>query len=179
MKGIRDIVDSDELFLFEEKFLGFIGFWPGDKIGIWKLWIFLLFQLVFLIIPQINNMIEAIKCENYLKVISVGPKLLTAIIITLSALSVFVHQEKFKFLIHKIKLDWYKHSSDEYPKWNEYRRRLVKIGNICTTCAICFIHLMSLAFHYSPNIRFFVRFMFHDLDLMDPSIERETILKVK
>ena len=179
MNGISEFLASDELFLFEEKFLEFLGIWPCDEIVNWRICSFLLFQVIFIIIPQINCLIEAINCENYLKVISVGPKLLIAIIITLSVLSVLIHKEKFKLLIHKIKLDWYKHVSDEYPKWNEYRRRLVKTGNVCTTCAICFIHFMSFAFHYSPNIRFFVRYMFDDLDLMDPSIDRETILKVK
>lgn len=179
MKEISEILNSDGLFMFEEKFLGFFGIWPCGEIVNWKIWSVLLFHIIFTVIPEINCLTEAIKVEDYLKVISVASKLLIAIIIILSALSVLVHKDKFNLLINKIKLNWYKHAADEYPKWNEYRRRTVKIGNICIACTLCIIHLMSFLFHYTPNIRFFLRYVLGDLDLMDPSVDRETILKVK
>lgn len=176
---ISEILDSDELFLFEEKFLKFFGIWPSEKVIKWRISCVLLYHIIFNLIAQINCLIEALKIEDYLKVISVAPKILIAIVIILSALSVLLHKDKFNFLIKKIKSNWHKHASDEFPKWNEHRKRLVKIGNLCIACTLCLIHIMSFVFHYTPNIKFFVQYIFGDLDLMDPNIDRETILRVK
>lgn len=112
MRKISEFINSNELFFFEEKFLGFFGIWPCGEIVNWKIWSALLFHIIFTFIPQINCLIEAIKVKNYLKVISIAPKLLIAIIIILSALSVLVQKDKFNLLINKIKFNWFKHIAD-------------------------------------------------------------------
>ncbi|CAG9797670.1 unnamed protein product [Chironomus riparius] len=166
------------LFFLEEKILQKFGYWPCNKIVYWKIWTFLILHITFILIPQIVYTIKSINSNNYLNLVAVASINLVAFMIILAPLNVVIKREKFNKLVANIKSKWLIHSSDEFPKWNQQRNKIVKIGNKCTFYTLCIILLTASSFYYIFNLIIFLRYLLSDLDVMDPSINRETLLKV-
>lgn len=178
-ESFRKLTNSKDLFVVEKFVLKPFGLWPCQKFKPKRIYFCAVFISLYIIFPQINNLIRCLSTGDYVNGTTTVPRILSNLILIFSSLNILFHQSHIEALIISIESIWYKYSSDEFPEWNVQRSRIVNIRSKCIIFTLSAVHSGSICAFYIPTLYKTLAFIFSNLEITDPSIERDTFWKVE
>lgn len=176
----KNFENFKEIFLYntnthyiEQYLMDKCGYWPGNPLCIWKIFIIVFFQLVITLFPGINYLLNSIRRGDSKDFALVAPEVLIDIQQSVSFFNFIVFYDVIRKFQEVFDREWSRH--DELKDWNTKREKTAKFCNRVSFFNHVNMHMTGLVYFIVPTLIFFVKFYFK----IDENVEKKTQILVE